>query len=161
MNSKFVADFIVECAKNEIASAEDICAEADIQIKVLNEEIGKMQKLKIKRSDLQSVIRQLSPPKTQEDRQNRLIVDFTTPEEDLTDEKRKMCSRICDYVELNPDKTPLQIIEAIATLLDEEIVFSSIKWLAYHGIIKQVSNGQARIVSKGESWEKRPVNEDN
>ena len=161
MNSKFVADFIVECAKNKISSAEDICAEADIQIKVLNEEIGKMQKLKIKRSDLQSVIRQLSPPKTQEDRQNRLIVDFTTPEEDLTDEKRKMCSRICDYVELNPDQTPLQIIEAIATLLDEEIVFSSIKWLAYHGVIKQVSNGQARIVSKGESWKKRPVNEDN
>ena len=160
MNSKFVADFIVECASNGIVSAEEICKEADIQIKQLNEEIGKIQTLKIKRSNLQNVMRQLGTAKPKE---KQKAVDFTMSEESLSKEMKKMCSNICDFIDQNPGKTAPEIIESAASYLEQELVYLSIKWLAYHGIVKQISNGYIRTIHKGENWENRPVflNENN
>ncbi len=160
-SSKFVADFIVECAQKDITSAKEICTEAELQIKILNEEIGKAQKLKIKRSNLQSVIRQLSEPKSKEDKQNRLRVDFTLPIEEQPAELRKMCSMVCNYVSENPDKKPNEIIESVASYLESDTVYLAIKCLGYHSIINQVSSGQARVVCKGSNWNDRPVYEDN
>lgn len=153
MFENYLTKFISECVKNGQNTTAEMCKKAKTEIDEINKEIdGNMQeidKLRQKKTNLYSVIKQLGGDNDCSGKEYK-NVDFSIPEDKLAKDYKILCADICKLVDKTSDGLLIsEIIDKLSFLEDNEKVYFAIKRLAGQSIIDRRED--LRIV-KGENW---------
>lgn len=152
-SANFVAEYIQECIQQGVQNPPEMRSRAEKEINEIEEELRKISALRERQKNLRAVIKNLGgfnrarPEK---------VMDFTTPEKDLSPEFRSLCVKICEEVEKSvPQGVPAsRVIHEITTVKEHKSGYSAVKWLGTRGIIKRDEN---RLIIPGPQWEDRPI----
>lgn len=161
----FTNDFIASCIQAGKLTPEDICQAAQREISSLEEEIKKIEALRLRQTSLRAVIRQLGGGESTNKRTKKapMVVDPLQSEQDLDPYIRQMCIKICDFIEAKHPQMlkPREIMDAVSSLEENKIVLTAIKWLWDHGVLERKEDSTAREISKGKNWDTRPQGDSN
>ena len=149
--NQFMADFILQCVKQGKNSVLDICKCAEKEAEQIELEIKRIESLQIKRSKLNNIVRQFKGYHSKD----KIIKIDDYPADSLTPNMSEMCIKICDYLAENNQTTPRELMDNVASVDDNFVVYSSIKLLTDNGIIKR--SGLERNIIAGDNWKNRPV----
>jgi hypothetical protein len=154
MSGNFLAEFIANCVTSGRNTPADMCCAAELRIKEIDNEIKRIEDLRIEKNNLYAVIRQLGGNQPKERKEYKYI-DFSIPEDKLADHYRMLCASICELLDSYPNGLLISDIwnAGLGSLEDNEQVYFAIKWLAGRFVIDKDSN--MRII-KGKNWENRP-----
>lgn len=150
----FIETFTNNCILNGKSTPLLICEEARKDLALLNEEISKIELLKIKQANLKTVIKQFGGNNIIKNKKSSIIKE----EPVNNDAHKQMCVKVCDYIDTQDPNpvVPKQIIEAISSIENNKIVLTAILWLWKQNIIKRDDNLERKI-SKGKNWSDRPI----
>lgn len=157
---EFINEYIAACIEQGKTTPVDICESARTEIFSLEEEIKKIEAIRTRQSNLRAVIRQLGGTEViKRAKKAPMIVDPLITEQELDSYVRQMCIKVCDYIEAEYPKKlrPRDIMDGVASLEENKIVLTAIKWLWDHAIIERQENSLVREISKGKNWDTRPV----
>jgi hypothetical protein len=156
----FADQYIAFCIEQGKTTPTDICQTAQAEIVSLEEEIKKIELIRTRQSNLRNVIRQLGGLEvTKRAKKAPMIVDPLLNESELDPYVRQVCVKVCRYIDAQHPKKlkPRDIMDAVASLEENKIVLTAIKWLWDHAIIERQENSLVREISKGKNWHERPV----
>lgn len=161
MSQEFINEFITTCIQNGKTSPIDICAVAKEEILSLDQEMKKIEDLRVRQSNLRAVVRQLGGTEVNKRAKRApIIVDSQLKENELDQYIREMCVKICDYIESQYPKQlkPREIMDAVSSLEENKAVLTAIKWLHDNSIIDRREDSFSREILKGKDWDLRPKN---
>jgi hypothetical protein len=148
--SEFIASFMRSCISTGVNTPNDMCSSAEKRIKEIENELRKIEVLRLEQNNLRTVIRQLSG-KTEQTVQP---IDIFASDDKLTNDNRIVCESICNKIEEEKTLTARQLTEYIG-YESQNIVYSLIKILAENKIIKRQENNKSVFYIIGENWNTR------
>ncbi len=152
IDNKFLADFILGCVVNGKKTISEICEMAGLKIKEIDIEINKIEQLRAEQNKFRNIIKQLSPNKSKNNKDASALLD-TDPSGPITPYIKKLCFRICNFIQEKKETDPRTIMDNVASIDENFAVYSAIKWLNDCGIIKR--EGPDRTIMAGENWNNR------
>lgn len=162
MSGEFVAEYVQECIDEGIRCPADIRKRAESEISTINDEIQKIETLRIRQGNLRAVIRHLGGG-TKPKKSTTKTMDFTMAWDELEDSFKKICFSICALVEESGSKMPGEILDALSR--EQRDVYSAIKWLEYNDVLGRKVTDEGRAIVRGIAWQafmdKVDRNEDN
>lgn len=140
----FISTFVEECVQNDKSSPKDIASEAKIKIGNIDNEIRRIESLKVERSRLMDVVTSFDLPEEEDEAETV----FATPE--CLDDP--FVQQVCMFVGRRGPVMVRDFLDEFGDALKEQI-FLSLKRLSEAGII-------ARHVDKsfvtGQKWDTVP-----
>lgn len=151
MNGEFLSSFLSDCISKGMNSTTDICSYLEKQIEDFDLQISRLEEFKNRQSKLRAVLKQLGGLKHRDDEPEKVIRDFSIPAEKLNEKFKGLCDNICEFLNKNSDGIlPSDIMNNISSIEDNHNVYSAIKWLVEHNVVKRDVN---RKIVKGEGWQ--------
>ena len=156
MSNEFFTNYLAESLTKGMTDTKDICKEAELEIKSIDNELKKLDDLKTRQTNLRGVVRQLGGAKYKDTEKTPVITDFSVPESKLDSFFKDFLVEVCDFVEQNPGGVlPRQIMDEISSIENNNQVYSAIKWLVEHSVVERI--GIDRLIIKGSEWKSRPI----
>ena len=147
----FMVNFVQSCVANGHNTTEAMISEAESQISEIDSKLKTMEKLKVKKVNLRSVLKQLGSAK--KPAQEAADWDFSMELADMGGYRQKLLVSICDYIENNPECSATEVRDAVGSYEEQKQVYWAIKWLSGRNII---SHNSDRKLVQGSDWSKRP-----
>lgn len=151
MSGEFVAEYVQECIKDGIQRPADIRRRAELEISGINDEIQKIESLRVRQGNLRAVIRHMGGGGVKLKKPVTKTMDFTMSWEELEDSFKKICLSICNLIQEEGRKMPGEIMDALSR--EQRAVYSAIKWLEYNEVIARQDTDEGRAVIKGNAWQ--------
>ncbi len=143
----FTALFIKDCVKRGIVNSNDICKLAEDKIKNIEQEILKIENLKSEQVKYRMIIKQLCRHVTDT---SAGTFNFNISFSEMSDYNKDLCIKICKFINDKQKTNPREIMDSVASVEENIIVYSMIKWLTDKNIINRT--GSDRIIEKGNEW---------
>lgn len=150
MSGEFVAEYVQECLQQGVQCPADIRRRAESEISGINEEIQKIEELRIRQGNLRAVIRHLGGG-TKSKKSTTKTMDFTMAWEELEDSFKKICFSICSLIKNDGSKMPGEILDALSR--EQRDVYSAIKWLEYNEVLSRRETDEGRAIVQGSAWQ--------
>ena len=150
MSGEFVAEYVQECVDEGIRCPADIRKRAESEISKINDEIQKIETLRVRQGNLRAVIRHLGGG-TKPKKSTTKTMDFTMAWDELEDSFKKICFSICALVDESGSKMPGEILDALSR--EQRDVYSAIKWLEYNDVLGRKVTDEGRAIIKGTAWQ--------
>lgn len=129
---EFIAEFVAECCANDKVTPKDFASEAKLRISNIEQEIRRIESLKLERSKLLDVVNQFDAPE-QDDSNDQVFEEV----EELQDE---LSSQILDFVGTSGAVSIQAIVKQFGEPLKQQI-FLSVKKLAQAGVLGRNDTG--------------------
>ena len=159
-SEEFLSSFIDNCIEKGQTSPTAMCNEAQKEIDLIEEELKKIEALRMRQSSLRQIIRQFSGAEpAKRAKKAPMITDLS--KDSLDPQIRDICIKVCELVESKaPTKlTPYQIRDAVVSLENHMVAYAAIKSLWDRGVIQRLDEGPSVLISKGPKWNERPTKE--
>lgn len=155
MNSEdFVENFITECITKGIKAKKAICEAAKAEMDEINVKLREFNNLRIRYKNLKSVLREFNHESLKRTKNDENTVFYETV--DINDSPYyDSLIEICEFINnSNSIVTSREIMDAVGSRENSQIIYSCIKILAENGII---SRNEDRHIIKGPNWDNRPI----
>lgn len=143
---EFVQNYISECIETGIFSLKDICEKASLEIKDIEKKLSEFSNLRIKEKNLKNVIRTLSVDKEEK----KINYDFDDSQFSDNPVFKEMLTKICDLFKNGGTFSSREIMDAVGSLEENQMIYMSIKHLCDNGILSR--DEISRKIIKGERW---------
>lgn len=150
MSGEFVAEYVQECIQQGVQCPADIRRRAEMEISEINDEIQKIEVLRVQQGNLRAVIRHMGGGTKAKETTSKTM-DFTMAWDELEDSFKNICVSICSIINDGDEKMPGEILDALSR--EQRSVYSAIKWLEHNEVVGRRDTDEGRALIKGSAWQ--------